>query len=94
MHDAVQIRMDLGDRLSDHIGKVWEIDGKFYLKRLSDDSCVYVNERGCSLYGKPERPKVCLMMDCRVVAAKHGWKPKAGVIGQRVIDAARRISGH
>jgi len=92
--DLVPLKLDHGDRLSDHVDNVVQFRDGWYLKHKAESGeCVYLAERGCALFGQPHRPRACLEMDCREVARKNGWKVKHGVVNQAVIDAAKRLGG-
>ena len=46
----------------------WEKEkhgGVDVLPHKANGDCVYLEEAGCSLFGKPERPHVCKLFDCR-----------------------------
>ena len=35
------------------------------VQKKENGDCVYLEEAGCSLFGKPSRPFVCMTFDCR-----------------------------
>lgn len=46
----------------------WERDKHGGVERLphkENGDCIYLEEQGCKLFGKPERPHACRMFDCR-----------------------------
>jgi len=49
-------------------------DGKYHLKRNSNDTCVYLNDRGCSIHDHV--PKVCKTFDCRYMGFFNIKNPK------------------
>ena len=53
------------------------------LKRQSDGRCIYVTEKGCSIW--PHTPAVCRVFDCRVYA-KRDWPKDSVQYDERVIE--------
>jgi hypothetical protein len=46
----------------------WEKEkhgGVDVVPKKPNGDCIYLAEDGCSLFGKPERPFVCMTFDCR-----------------------------
>lgn len=45
--------------------------GRKVVAHKSDRTCVYLDEKGCSIHEK--RPKLCRDFDCRVLAVRWKW---------------------
>jgi Fe-S-cluster containining protein len=43
-----------------------DADGELVLRRRADGACIYLGERGCTVY--EQRPSVCRSFDCRAFA--------------------------
>ncbi|HML91088.1 YkgJ family cysteine cluster protein [Methyloceanibacter sp.] len=57
------------DEVSSFPEAVQHADGKWYLPKKEDGSCVHLIDDACSIYGK--RPSGCRMYDCRVFVMLH-----------------------
>jgi len=89
--DRIWMHPELGDRPGDHKGNVLVDDeGRWFLRHKdSSDECVYLNETGCSLFGDPRRPAICIEMDCRRLLNLPA--NKRHLVGVKVLEAARKL---
>jgi hypothetical protein len=89
INDQVSLHPELGDKLVDHFGNVDFSNNVAWLKHKENGECIYLAEQGCSLFGKPSRPAICVELDCRRLLNI----PKAfqRAISPDVLEAARKL---
>lgn len=76
----------------------WEKEkhgGVDIVPKKENGECVYLAESGCALFGKPNRPYVCMTFDCRNKLAEWNarGRPELSVELAPVIWAAMKIVG-